>query len=356
MTSGALCYPVSPRARYWGAMGLDYRVRCCPDGLMTDRRHGVRVLDCTIRDGGCTNLWDFSHELVARTFDALLHAGVDVMEVGYWTQPGVYDPETTGPWRFCREDDLVEVVRESPMKLAVMCDMNRIRKEDLPPADQTAIDIVRIATYGHDVPAAVELLQHAADLGYEVFCNVMAVTRCTPQEVDRFLGVLRDSSVGNVAVVDSFGAMYPHHVRYLIRKYKNWLRPEQRVGVHLHNNQETAFANTIAAIDEGAEFVDATIFGMGRGAGNCPLELLLMYLDDPRHDVRPILDLIDDYSELRNDLKWGYHVPYGVTGWLNLHPRSAIERLKRDRPAPRQFYDTLTADRPRHKHHHPREG
>ncbi len=328
---------------------------------MTDRRHGVRVLDCTIRDGGCTNLWQFPHELVSRTFEALLAAGVDVMEVGYWTKEGVYDPDTTGPWRFCRDEDLVQVVRsQDRMKLAVMCDMGRIDKASLRPADETAIDIVRVATYGRDVPEAVDLLHHAKSLGYEVFCNVMAVTTCTPQEVDAFLGTLRDSEVDNIAVVDSFGAMYPHHVRYLIRKYKNWLRPDQQVGVHLHNNQETAFANTIAAIDEGAAFVDATIFGMGRGAGNCPLELLLMYLDDPSHDVRPVLELTDELAALRNELQWGYHVPYAVTGWLNLHPRAAIERMKRGRSPegggttePRDFYETLTANRPRARHHEP---
>ncbi|MBT3222505.1 MAG: nucleoid-structuring protein H-NS, partial [Proteobacteria bacterium] len=151
--------------------------------------------------------------------------------------------------------------------------------------------------------------------------------------------------------VDSFGAMYPHHLRYLIRKYKNWLRPDQKVGVHLHNNQQTAFANSIAAIDEGADFVDATIFGIGRGAGNCPLELLLMYLDDPRHDTRPVLSLIDRYAELRHELRWGYHIPYSVTGWLNLHPRSAIARMGEPSNECLEFFDELTAKHPLVRHH-----
>jgi 4-hydroxy 2-oxovalerate aldolase len=337
------------------SMGLDYRVRCCPDGLMTDRRHNVRVLDCTVRDGGCTNRWQFPHELVQRTSRALNAAGVDVMEVGYWTSPGIYDRETHGPWRYCDESDL-EGLRGERTKLSVMLDMNRITKADLRPADESVIDIVRIATYAADVPGAVDILHHAKDLGYEVFCNVMAVTTCTPQEVDGFLAVLRDSEVDNIAVVDSFGAMYPHHLRYLVRKYKNWLRPDQKVGVHLHNNQQTAFANTIAAIDEGADVIDATIFGMGRGAGNCPLELLLMYLDDPRHDVKPILELTDDLAAMKRELKWGYHVPYAVTGWLNRHPNAAIERMALERTEPRDFYEMLTKDRPRARHHEPRKG
>ncbi len=337
-------------------MGLDYRVRCCPDGLITDRRRVVEVLDCTIRDGGCTNAWQFQDDLVRRTFRALAGAGVDVMEIGYQTSPGVFEAGSVGPWRYCREDDLLRVVDpdvKGPMRLSCMLDMGRVEASDLRPASDSVIDVLRVATYAHDIEDAIRLCEAALELGYEAHCNVMAVTRCTPHEVDAFLERLRTSPVTNIAVVDSFGAMYPHQLRYLIRKYKNWLRPDQKVGVHLHNNQQTAFANAIAAIDEGADIIDASVFGMGRGAGNVPLELLLMYLDDERHDVRPVLDLIDDYMELRDELKWGYQVPYAITGWLNRHPRSAIRRMRLDTPAGMAFYDELTADRPRRRHHKP---
>ncbi len=327
-------------------MGLDYRVRCCPDGLMTDRRRQVQVLDCTIRDGGICNDWHFDEDLVGRTITALDAAGVDVMEIGYQSSPGLF--AGVGPWRHCAEDDLRRVVpEERSMRLSCMLDMGRVAATDLRPAADSVVDVLRVATYAADVPAAIELCDHAIDLGYEVFCNVMAVTTCTPQQVDTFLEQLRASRVGVVSVVDSFGAMYPHQLRYLIRKYKNWLRRDQQVGVHLHNNQQTAFANAIVAVDEGADYVDASIFGMGRGAGNVPLELLLMYLDDPRHDVRPVLDLIDDYAALRRELRWGYEVPYGITGWLNQHPSAAIERTRAADPESLAFFDALTADRPK---------
>lgn len=336
-------------------MGLDYRVRCCPDGLMTDRRRSVSVLDCTIRDGGCTNEWQFDTDLVRRTFEALLRSGVDVMEIGYLTKDGVYAPGSCGPWRFCAETDLASVARASRMKLAAMVDIGRFDITTLKPKEDSLLDVIRVATYAKDIHEAVGWCTAAQELGYETHVNVMAVTTNTPQEVDRFLEVIRNSRVPNVNVVDSFGALYPHHVRYLIRKYKNWLRSDQKVGVHLHNNQETAFANTIAAIDEGVDVVDATIFGMGRGAGNCPLELLLMYLDDPRFDVRPILELMDDYAALRDELRWGYHVPYAVTGWLNHHPNPAIARMRDPRPGSLAFYETLTADRPTVRPHRARQ-
>ncbi|MEO0601240.1 MAG: aldolase catalytic domain-containing protein [Myxococcota bacterium] len=332
-------------------MGLDYRVRCCPDGLMTDRRHQVQVVDCTIRDGGICNDWTFDTDLVRRTVDGLARAGVDIMEIGYQTTPGLF--EGVGPWRYCREEDLAEVVPEDlgDLRLSCMVDVGRIDGGDLRPKDQSVVSVLRVACYAHQIDEAIALCDHAMDLGYDVFCNVMAVTRNTPQEVDGFLDKLHDSAVPNVAVVDSFGALFPHQLSYLIRKYKNWLRPDQQVGVHLHNNQQTAFANAIAAIDEGVDYVDASIFGMGRGAGNVPLELLLMYLDAPRFDVRPVVALADEYTALREELRWGYEVPYAITGWLNRHPRAAIERMRAVEPESLEFWGTLTSERPVPMHH-----
>jgi len=332
-------------------VGLDDRVRCCPDGLMTDRRHHVKIVDCTIRDGGICNDWRFDDGLVRETFQALRGAGVDLMEIGYQSTPDGDEPRATGPWKHCREEDLARVVEASAMRLACMVDVGRITLRDLRPRAASVIDTIRVACYHHEVDEGLALADRARELGYDVFVNVMAVTTCTPQEVDAFLEKLADADVPNVSVVDSYGAMYPHQLRYLIRKYKNWLRPTQKVGVHLHNNQQTAFANAIAAIDEGADWLDASIFGMGRGAGNVPLELLLMYLDDPRHDVRPILGLVDIYTRLREDLRWGYEVPYAVTGWLNLHPHAAIERMRSGDPNALEFFELLTKSRPRPRHH-----
>jgi 4-hydroxy 2-oxovalerate aldolase len=320
-------------------MGLDYRVKCCPDGLVTDRRRRIKVLDCTIRDGGLCNDWDFDHALVARVFRALADAGIDYMEVGYRAAAG---GEQGGPWRRCAEDDLARVLEPGRMKLCTMVDAGRVNLQDIPPANDTVIDVMRIATYAHQMDEALRLLDDALNKGYETFVNVMAISTLAPDDVDRFLLRLAGSGVHNVAIVDSFGALYPYHVRYLVHKYMNYLGEGVKVGVHFHNNQQQAFANSIVAIDEGVDFVDATVLGMGRGAGNCPLELLLFYLDNPRFDVAPVLDLIETFADLQADLRWGYHLPYAITGYYNLHPNSAIERMARpDRYQVRSMYEAL---------------
>jgi 4-hydroxy 2-oxovalerate aldolase len=309
-------------------MGLDYRVKCCPDGLVTDRRRRIKVLDCTIRDGGLCNDWQFSHELVGRVFRSLSAAGIDYMEVGYKVTGDGKDSRTTnGPWRFCDEEDLAKVVEPGRMKISTMVDVGRVTPSEIPHTRDTVINTLRIATYAHQMDEALKLLDHALESGYETFMNVMAVSTLSPDEVDKFLLKLRASGVHNVAIVDSFGSLFPHHVRYLVHKYMNYLGDAIKVGVHFHNNQQQAFANTIAAIDEGVDFADATIHGMGRGAGNCPLELLLFYLDNPKYDPAPVLELVETFVHMRDELRWGYHLPYAITGYFNLHPREGIERM-----------------------------
>jgi 4-hydroxy 2-oxovalerate aldolase len=323
-------------------MGLDYRVKCCPDGLVTDRRRRIKVLDCTIRDGGLCNSWRFDHDLVQRVFRSLAEAGIDYMEVGYQTAEGAFDRDKVGPWRFCDEADLRRVVEPGQLKLATMVDVGRFSPRDLPQSNDTVIDVLRIATYAHQMDEALRLLDDALEKGYETFVNVMAVSTLAPDDVDRFLMKLAGSGVHNVAIVDSFGALFPYHVRYLVRKYMNYLGEGIKVGVHFHNNQQQAFANSVVAIDEGVDFVDATVTGMGRGAGNCPLELLLFYLDNPQYDVAPVLELVETFSEMKDELRWGYHLPYAITGYYNLHPSAAIERMAReDRYQVRGMYEAL---------------
>lgn len=326
-------------------MGVDYRVSSCPDGLLTDRRRKVKVLDCTIRDGGICNNWYFDHKLVNQTYEALVESGVDYMEVGYRTKPGAFDRDKVGPWRFCDEDELAQVVKPGQIKLSTMVDIGRVTPAEIPKKSDSVIDVVRVATYAHQMDEAEKIMKHSMDAGYEVFLNIMAISSITIDALDNALEQARKIKPHRVAIVDSFGALFPYHVRYLVRKYQNILGDEISVGVHFHNNQQQAFANSIVAIDEGVDFVDATIHGIGRGAGNCPLELLLFYLDNPSYNVRPILDLVDEFATLRDELRWGYHLPYAITGYHNVHPRSGIKLMETpDRYKCRNFYESLAEE------------
>ena len=322
-------------------MSNHFKVRCCEQSH-APRKTDLKILDCTIRDGGICNDWQFSPSFVGSVFQALKAAHIDYMEIGYRTKNGVFSPSDVGPWRFCNESLLEEVIEESDVQISTMVDIGRIQKSDIPPAKNTLIDVVRIATYAHQLDDAQKILDHCLENGYETFMNVMAVSTLNPQEIDLFLRKLSRSGTHNVAIVDSFGSLFPHHITQLVSQYRNQLGPNIKIGVHCHNNQQQALANSIAAIHAGVDFVDATLNGMGRGAGNCPLELLLLYLEEPRYDVRPLLPLLEDFAQLKEELRWGYQLPYAMTGHYNLHPRSGIDKMKTEqRHQVQDMFDTF---------------
>jgi 4-hydroxy 2-oxovalerate aldolase len=173
----------------------------------------------------------------------------------------------------------------------------------------------------------MDIAQDALDKGYEVTLNLMAVSTIQEWELDEALDIFAESGVQAIYLSDSFGTFYAEQVEYLMRKYLRLAVPRGKVvGMHAHNNQQLAFANTIEAIIQGANMLDGSMAGLGRGAGNCPLELLLGFLHNPRYRLRPVLQCIQEHIEpLRQELRWGFDIPYMITGVLNQHPRPAMQ-------------------------------
>mgnify|MGYP001826207897 FL=1 len=173
----------------------------------------------------------------------------------------------------------------------------------------------------------MDIAKDALDKGYEVTLNLMAVSTIQEWELDEALDIFADSGTMAIYLSDSFGTFYREQVEYLMRKYLRLAVPRGKVvGMHAHNNQQLAFANTIEAIIQGANMLDGSMAGLGRGAGNCPLELLLGFLHNPRYHLRPVLKCIQDHIEpLRQELRWGFDIPYMITGVLNQHPRPAMQ-------------------------------
>lgn len=286
----------------------------------------IKVLDCSIRDGGLINDHRFSHDFVGSVHQALSDSGIDYMEVGYRSSRILCDPDDFGPWKFSGDDQILKAIPEadSHLKLAVMVDAHRIKEQTFAPVDQSPIDMVRTATYVVDIDKALGMIRRAHDQGYETSANIMAISRETEADLVEGLNKLADSPVDVVYIVDSFGGLYCEQVKNLTRLFKSRL-PGKKVGIHCHNNLQMAFCNTIAAILNGAEFVDGSLSGIGRGCGNCCLELILGYLNNPRYDPEPIFRVIEEQLlPLRDTIEWGYLHPYMITGLLNQHPRSAI--------------------------------
>jgi len=307
-------------------------------------RPQIKVLDCTIRDGGLNNKWQFSDEIVRKVFLALSAAGVDYMEVGYKSSEKYFSREEHGAWKFCTEEDIKRIVgdTDTKMKLSAMADIGRIDSEDIPLKKDSILDMIRVACYAKEIDKAIALAHECLDKGYEATINLMAVSKILERDLDEALDDLSKSDVPVVYLVDSFGALYSEQIHFLLKKYFEAL-PGKELGIHTHNNQQLAFANTIEAIIAGANRLDASLYGMGRGAGNCTLELLLSFLKNPKFDIRPLIEIIQEiFIPMKAEIEWGYHIPYLITGTLNEHPRSAMKIMgSKELPNLRQFYEEL---------------
>ena len=311
-------------------------------------REKIKVLDCTIRDGGLMNKHDFEPRFVREVYKAISQAGIDYMEIGYKNSKRLFSPKEYGKWKFCDDEDIYKVIDgiQSHTKISVMVDVDRVDVEDVVHKKDSPVDMVRVATYVKDVDKAIYLVNQFADKGYETAVNIMAISRALDNELNECLQQLEKESKANIiTIVDSFGSLYQETTEFLIKKAKHIVKTKE-IGMHAHNNQQLAFANTIEAIIHEANYVDSSIYGLGRAAGNCPTELILGFLKNPKYDIRPILDVISkEFIPLQKKIEWGYFIPYAITGILDEHPRTAIALRESDKKENyREYYEGLVGE------------
>jgi 4-hydroxy 2-oxovalerate aldolase len=309
-------------------------------------REEIKVLDCTIRDGGLINNYHFTDDLVKATYRAACDSGVDIVELGKkLAESDEYTREKYGRWNFCDDDDLKRVIdahdSEHRPLIAVMYDVGRADVNALQPRDQSPFDMVRTASYVADIDKGLDLCKRSKDQGYLTTINIMACSAVPHADlIEALQQVNITKEVDYLYLVDSYGAFYSEQVTSFLELYKKHA-PDKELGFHAHNNQQLAFSNTQQAIIDGVNLLDATINGIGRGAGNCNLELLLNFLKNPKFDVAPVYKAIQEhFVPLREEIEWGFNDIYGISGHLNQHPREAM-KFRKDKENLDNCYDFL---------------
>ena len=296
-----------------------------------------------MRDGGLVNDFYFTDEFVKDLYDANLKAGVDYMEIGYKADKEIFDVNKFGKWKFCNEDDINKVFEDKTgVKLAVMADVGRCNyKQDIIEKNNSKIDLVRVATYVNQMPTAIDIIEDSKKKGYEVTCNIMAISTAQENDIKVALEMLCQSPVDVIYIVDSFGSLYPEQIARIAALYTEYgEKYGKKIGMHAHNNQQLAFANTIEAVGDGVDWLDGTYAGMGRGAGNCSMENLMGFLRNPKFNIYPVLQFIEKHilPMKQNGIVWGYDLQYLMTGILNQHPRTAIAFTNDGRKDYTEFY------------------
>lgn len=284
----------------------------------------MKLLDCTIRDGGYYTNWDFDRNLVLSYLESFNSLPVDYIEIGFRTTPVNY---YAGEY-FYSPDYVLEEAREiSNKKLAIILNEKDVRAEDvekvLSPC-KGLIDMVRIAINPANFQRALKFGETVKKLGFDICFNVMYMSDWDKYKEFQELISELDGLVTYLYMVDSFGGVYPEDVKKTMDMIRS--KTDVPIGFHGHNNLELALINTLTAKEYGAEILDGTITGMGRGAGNLKTELLLTALnanDDLEVDFNALSKIVNDFEELQKKYEWGARLPYMVSG-ANSFPQKQV--------------------------------
>lgn len=287
-----------------------------------NKTFNFEILDCTIRDGGYLNDWDFDEKMVKELYRNVSKTGVGFIELGFKN----LSKDGASKWCSVPEKLINDLLKDiSGVKIALMIDVGKADLSAIPHAKDSRIKFYRIACNKDKIIEAISLCEEIKQKGYLTSIQLMGIVGYTQKEMSDIVKPLSKSSVDYVYFADSYGSLFPQD----IKKYIKYLKPTgKKIGFHPHNGLQLAFANTLEAIINGIDIVDGTVYGMGRGAGNLPLEVLIIYLektlDNKKYNSMPLFDLIDRYFiELQNKLKWGYSLPYMLSGIFEVHPNYA---------------------------------
>lgn len=286
----------------------------------------LQILDCTLRDGGYYTNWDFDDYIVDTYIESINNLPIEFIEIGYRS---IKLEGYLGKYFYLPISVIGEIRKKTDKKLVIILNEKDIRVEHLDSVlgECTGlIDLVRIAIDPKNIKRAIILAEGLKKMGFEVGFNVMYMSTWIEQK-DFLMSLPEVNRVADYFyMVDSFGGVYPEDVIKiydLIKKDLNIL-----IGFHAHNNLELGLINTLTAIDCGVDIVDATITGMGRGAGNLKTELLLTSLNAKglkEVDFNSLSKVVDVFSELQHKYEWGTNLPYMVSGANSLPQKQVME-------------------------------
>ena len=286
----------------------------------------MKILDCTLRDGGYYTNWDFDRKLVKSYLSNFEEISIDYLEIGY--RNPILDGYF-GEYFYCKSETLNFIKSNTSKKLAIILDEKNVTVQNidelLDPC-KGIIDMVRIAIDPSNFDRAINLAKIIKQKGFEIAFNLMYMSNWDkfPNLIENFVQL--NNLVNYLYLVDSFGGVFPDEVRSTIRKTRK--ATTVKLGFHGHNNLEMALANTLIAIEEGIDIIDATVTGMGRGAGNLKTELLLTTLDhkfgfDLNYDA--LSNITGKFQDLQQNYKWGTSLPYMVSGAKSLPQKQVME-------------------------------
>jgi 4-hydroxy 2-oxovalerate aldolase len=289
----------------------------------------MKILDCTLRDGGYINNWRFNEDFIKNLSEQLELCNVDLVEIGFINKTNNYRNKIVGNTRILTEND-INNFKKFNFKKAVMADFSDINNDIL--KKKIDIDLIRVAFHKKDLKSALEKCKEIKELGYSVSANAMAVTNYNKEDLIYLIEKINEYKIDVLYVADSFGSLLNKDIKYYFKFLDEKLNKNINLGFHLHNNMNNAYSNyeclkNLMTKSDRNVIIDTTIFGMGRGAGNLQTELVLKdYINYEK--IYNFIIFIQDYIKpiYKNDENtWGYDLDYFLSGLIKMHPNYVVK-------------------------------
>lgn len=289
----------------------------------------LHVLDCTLRDGGYCNQWQFGFQNIKKITNGLVDSGIDVIECGFLTNKEPYDRDIT---KFNSIDQISEFIPQNRngKLFVVMMNYGEYNMDDLPVYDGSSIDGIRVAFHKKNRTEALELCSAIKKKGYKVFVQAMVSLSYQDEEFLKLICAVNEISPYAFYIVDSFGNMKAKDLTRLFYMVEHNLKEDIWIGFHCHNNLQLAYSNaqTLVGVKTNRNLVvDSSVYGMGRGAGNLNTELFIQYLNEnyeKSYELSPLLSIIDEIlNRFYQRNPWGYSLPNYISATHNAHPNYA---------------------------------
>lgn len=287
----------------------------------------VKLLDCTLRDGGYVNDWEFGHDNIVTIFERLISAGVDILEVGFLDDRRTFDRNRTiMPTTQCADQIFGKLDKGNTMIVA-MIDYGTCDISNLSPCSESYIDGIRVIFKKHVMHEAIQFCHEVKKLGYKVFAQAVSITSYSDRELLDLVDLVNDLEPYAMSLVDTYGLLHQDNLLHYFQLLNYNLKPSIAIGYHSHNNFQLAYSNSMEVLREPADrtvLVDATLYGMGKSAGNLPIELISMYMNTVfgrNFNVSQMLEAIDiSIMPFFRKSPWGYNLFFYISASNNCHP------------------------------------
>lgn len=287
----------------------------------------VKLLDCTLRDGGYVNDWNFGNSIIRYVLQRYINSNIDIIEIGFLDDRRVLDVNRTIFPNTKAAEDIFGEIDKKNSKFVAMIDYGTCSIQNLSPKEESIIDGIRIIFKKPNFIKAIEFAKEVITKGYFVSLNMVSITSYSDQDVLDFCKAANEIDPYAVAIVDTYGLMHKEQMEHYFDLLNINLNPDIAIGYHSHNNFQLAYSNTAELLNwrtNRTVILDGTAYGMGKSAGNAPIELLAMYLNDyynKNYDINQILEIIETaILPIYKVSPWGYSLLFFLAASNNCHP------------------------------------